>query len=80
MLPSSCCPKIKHYEHTPMQYLATFHGCKNDNFQMKRTTCIRQGFWPPLKPNIGSYFSTISLDCFVRRMTKVFIFHNDLTS
>ena len=24
-----------HYENTPMQYSAIFHGCKNDNFQMK---------------------------------------------
>ena len=27
----------RHYENTPMQYTAIFHGCKNDNFQMK--TC-----------------------------------------
>ena len=24
-----------HYENTPMQYTAIFHGRKNDNFQMK---------------------------------------------
>ena len=24
-----------HYENTPMQYTAIFHGFKNDNFQMK---------------------------------------------
>ena len=24
-----------HYANTPMQYTAIFHGCKNDNFQMK---------------------------------------------
>ena len=24
-----------HYENTPMQYIAIFHGCKNDKFQMK---------------------------------------------
>ena len=24
-----------HYENRPMQYLAIFYGCKNDNFQMK---------------------------------------------
>ena len=24
-----------HYENTPMQYTALFHGCKNVNFQMK---------------------------------------------
>ena len=24
-----------HNENTPMQYTAIFHGCKNDNFQMK---------------------------------------------
>ena len=28
-------PSTKHYENTPMQYTAIFHGCKNDNFQMK---------------------------------------------
>ena len=28
-------PTKLHYENTPMQYLAIFHGCKNDNFQMK---------------------------------------------
>ena len=27
--------KIFHYENMPMQYTAIFHGCKNDNFQMK---------------------------------------------
>ena len=32
----------------------------------KRTTCISQGFWPPLKPNIKSDFTTLSLDCFIR--------------
>ena len=25
----------EHYENRPMQYLAIFHGCKNNNFQMK---------------------------------------------
>ena len=24
-----------HYDNTPMHYTAIFHGCKNDNFQMK---------------------------------------------
>ena len=24
-----------HYANTPMQYTAIFHGCKNENFQMK---------------------------------------------
>ena len=32
----------------------------------ERTTCIRQGFWPPLKPKIESYLKTFSLNCFVR--------------
>ena len=27
--------RTRHYENTPMQYTAIFHGCKNDNFQMK---------------------------------------------
>ena len=26
-----------HYEKTRMQYTAIFHGCKNDNFQMKNS-------------------------------------------
>ena len=25
-----------HYENMPMQYTAIFHGCKKDNFQMKK--------------------------------------------
>ena len=24
-----------HYDNTPMQYTAIFHGCKNDNFLLK---------------------------------------------
>ena len=24
--------QLCHYENSPMQYLAIFHGCKNDNF------------------------------------------------
>ena len=28
------CGRI-HYEKTPMQHTAIFHGCKNDNFQLK---------------------------------------------
>ena len=26
---------FNHYEITPMQYTVIFHGCKNDDFQMK---------------------------------------------
>ena len=26
--------KAFHYENTPMQYTAIFHGCKNDNFRL----------------------------------------------
>ena len=26
---------VGHYDDTPMQYTAIFHGCKNGNFQMK---------------------------------------------
>ena len=33
---------------------------------IQRTTCISQGFWPPLKPKIKSVFTTLSLDCFIR--------------
>ena len=25
-----------HYANIPMQYTAIFHGCKNDNFQIKK--------------------------------------------
>ena len=25
---------LEHYENMPMQYIAIFHGCKIDNFQM----------------------------------------------
>ena len=25
---------VSHYENTPMQYIAIFHGCENDNFQL----------------------------------------------
>ena len=25
---------LPHYENTPMQHTAIFHGCKNDNFQL----------------------------------------------
>ena len=28
--------KIYHYKNKPMQYTTFFHGCKNDNFQMKK--------------------------------------------
>ena len=36
-------------------------------------------FWPPLKPKIESYLTTFSLDCFVRLITQVFIFHIGFT-
>ena len=29
------CSYTVYYENTPMQYTTIFHGCKNDNFQMK---------------------------------------------
>ena len=29
-----------HCDGTPMQYTAIFHGCKNDNFQMKKDLII----------------------------------------
>ena len=31
----SMMPSPIHYENMPMQYKVIFHGCKNDNFQMK---------------------------------------------
>ena len=36
-------------------------------------------FGPPRKPKIKSYFTTLSLDCFIRLMIQVFLFHIDLT-
>ena len=39
-----------HYANTPMYYTAIFHGCKNDNFQMKNREvffyiCSKHGLW-----------------------------------
>ena len=31
------CLASYHYDNTPMQYTVIFHGCKNGNFQMKKT-------------------------------------------
>ena len=31
---------VSHYGNMPMQYIAIFHGCKNDNFQMKNCDVI----------------------------------------
>ena len=31
------CGSNFHYEYTPMQYTAIFHGCKIDHFQMKNS-------------------------------------------
>ena len=45
----------------------------------ERTTCIKKGFWPPLKPKNEAYFSLPCLDCFTRLMPQVFIFHIDLS-
>ena len=28
---------IAHYENTPLQYTAIFHGCEDDNFQVKNS-------------------------------------------
>ena len=43
---------------------------------------LSKPFWPPLKAKIKSYFTTFSLDFFIRWMTKnctVFLFHIYLT-
>ena len=32
---------VIHHENTSMQYTVIFHGCKNDNFQMKK--CYTRG-------------------------------------
>ena len=29
-----------HYANMPMQYAASFHGCKNDNFKMKKCDIV----------------------------------------
>ena len=34
---------------------------------------------PPRNPKIESYFTTFSLDCFIRCMIQVLLFHIDLT-
>ena len=34
--------------------------------ETQRTTCIKQGFGPPLKPKIESYFKIFSLNYFIR--------------
>ena len=31
----SFCVSVAHYANMSVQYTAIFHGCKNDNFQMK---------------------------------------------
>ena len=41
--------------------------------------CSKQGFWPPLQPKIETYFTAFSLECFIRRMTQVLLFHIDFT-
>ena len=33
-----CQIQTNHYENTPMQHTAIFHGCKNDNFQLNFLT------------------------------------------
>ena len=32
---------VTHYDNMPMQYTAIFHGCKNDNFQLKFFVYVR---------------------------------------
>ena len=39
-----------HYDNNPMQYIAIFHSCKNDNFQMKNC-------------DFFSYFLLLNMDC-----------------
>ena len=46
-------------------YKLCINDIRVDN-DRQRTTCNRQGVWPPLKPKIKSYFSTFSLDCSIR--------------
>ena len=52
---------------SPLQLFAEdsfrFHSAL---IRMQRTTCIKQGFWPPLKPKTESYFKTFAADCFIR--------------
>ena len=37
----------------------------------RRATCIKGLIWPPLEPKNESYFSPISSDWFIRRITQV---------
>ena len=41
--------------------------------------CIKQSFLPPVKPQIENYFTAFPLECFIRRMIKVVLFHIDFT-
>ena len=45
----------------------------------QRATCIRQGFWPPLKPKIKIYLTRFSFECSASRITEAFICRIDLT-
>ena len=41
---------------------------------MQRGTCIKGLIWPPLEPKTENFFSQISFDWFIRRMTEVLNF------
>ena len=47
-------PKLTaHYENTPMQYSAIFHGYKNDNFQMKNCDIFFLCFRSKIRKNVN---------------------------
>ena len=46
-------------------------GGISSDIRSERGTCIKGLFWPPLEPKTENYFSPISLDWFIRRITEV---------
>ena len=55
--------------------LAIFATFDNDGYSVQ----VPKTPQTPRKPKIKSYFTTLSLDCFIRLMIQVFLFHIDLT-
>ena len=48
--------------------------------KVKEGRALSPFFGPPWKPKIKIYFTTLFLDCFIRLMIQVFLFHIDFTS
>ena len=76
-----CCGSSERIGETPYHPLpdvenpsAKSGGSIDIKSKFQRTMCIKQGFWPPLKPKTESYFTAFSLDCFYyRNDPKVYI-------